>query len=743
MTYKKISLILLLSMLITILGACNSKAKEIQQQNAEMSFSETEIGKKAGLVRPSRIAMDSEGRIITYDAGMTAKRYVTLDMGGNVISEIQDNFAGEGGVFTIDAKDNIYVLAQTFTLDVNKNIEKASFRLYIFNNSKKLREVAVDAGGCKDMIVDIAVDSGGSIYLLDLRGNIYMADSTGRINGSIGPSGVKAIGIDPDGRLVAGIDAGRRGILLKLDCASGKTIWKVDTTVPAIDVLYNGKDKCIYTADSEGVKKYSDNGRDLGYIMKFDSYPSTGMYHFANTFLLDSVGRLYFATLDNSGAYRLLLYIPISGKSSGSSTGSKKEISVLVKQSDDFIRRAADTYEKKYPGTRVRIQPIEYLNESAEYKDYIQRLNTEIMSGKGPDIIEVSGLPYIRYVDRGALVNIDRFISEDDKTRDKTMYYTNVFDAFRVKDGLYAVPVGFYTYDSVFIADRESIKNTRLEKNPDVSWRDFFTACKELTRDTNADGASDTFALPNYSGFQVFMLQFQGKYRKYIDFDKKTASFNSPDFINLLNNCKVFLKYGVFNPQVEAYNMVKCEEAFGRNTVKLLQIGLTSCTSLFERELRYGKELALISVHDTGDDRIFNSDSVYGINSNCSYQTDAWMFIQLMISEEMQNNMYFGGFLVNRAGEEKDVAFWMSQPEHSGGRSTSINGENFDDLVVPKRAIIPIYEVVESLNAFCYNDTNLFTDLIYAEARKFFKDEKSAEETAVVIQNKVETYLNE
>ena len=71
--------------------------------------------------------------------------------------------------------------------------------------------------------------------------------------------------------------------------------------------------------------------------------------------------------------------------------------------------------------------------------DAIKQLNTELLSGSGPDLIVMDGLSVEKYTDMGLLLPVDLNMSED-------AYFTNIAETYRKDGKLYAVPTDFLLY---------------------------------------------------------------------------------------------------------------------------------------------------------------------------------------------------------------------------------------------------------------------------------------------------------
>jgi ABC-type glycerol-3-phosphate transport system substrate-binding protein len=136
----------------------------------------------------------------------------------------------------------------------------------------------------------------------------------------------------------------------------------------------------------------------------------------------------------------------------------------------------------------------------------------------------------------------------------------------------------------------------------------------------------------------------------------------------------------------------------------------------------------------------FEYSKAFGINSRSKNKALAWAFLKFLLSQEMELSTS------HEAG---------SLPLHNGARSAKAEllfsgafmdrgGQVMNDQM--RRRMEQYRETVETMsdqiNHFAITDSAV-SDMITAEARFFLGGSRSAEETARVVQNKVDLYLNE
>lgn len=106
---------------------------------------------------------------------------------------------------------------------------------------------------------------------------------------------------------------------------------------------------------------------------------------------------------------------------------------------DGNVRQLVSAFRKKYPEISVRYEVGVNGGYGVTAEDAMKSLATELAAGTGPDILLMDDLPYERYVEKGALMELS--FLRDDMTEEG--YFLEVIDAFESEGGLYAIPLTF------------------------------------------------------------------------------------------------------------------------------------------------------------------------------------------------------------------------------------------------------------------------------------------------------------
>lgn len=403
----------------------------------------------------------------------------------------------------------------------------------------------------------------------------------------------------------------------------------------------------------------------------------------------------------------------------------KKTVVVSMLAADDFYQQAKQKYEAQHPNTTIQFKefPTEGATMSpAEVERYIKQVTTEVLSGKGADLYAVSviPLPIEKYVNKKAFVNLEELIKRD-KTFDPSLYQMNIIENSRMNDGIYTLPLEFYL--EVLFGDAVNIENAGItidDKN--WTWSEFAEISKEL-----ANKGGHSVSMDNWPSERLLNNLVSDNYAKLVN--GRTASFDSAFFIDLLKQVK-----SLYNDKIIT------SESVGGPTNFLYSLITSPSDYLLRLSLYYDNGKIYQKPHsaDQQSGVSFEVTRELAMNANSTVKGEAWNFMKFLMSEEMQS-LDQTGISINKAVNDKAIKDLVKQgvvDDPKAGKAIEASEENLQ----------PFTEMVSEarLRNYGYNDEhNMLSTIIAEEAKAFFTGQKSAEDTAKLIQNRIMIYLNE
>lgn len=102
------------------------------------------------------------------------------------------------------------------------------------------------------------------------------------------------------------------------------------------------------------------------------------------------------------------------------------------------LRQAISMFQKAHQDVYIRYEIGMSGDDGVTKEDAVRTLNTKIMSGEGPDILLLDGLPRVSYEEKGILADLSALTEE--MTGDAALF-PNIVDACREGGKIYALPV--------------------------------------------------------------------------------------------------------------------------------------------------------------------------------------------------------------------------------------------------------------------------------------------------------------
>jgi multiple sugar transport system substrate-binding protein len=442
------------------------------------------------------------------------------------------------------------------------------------------------------------------------------------------------------------------------------------------------------------------------------------------------------------------------GSTATPATGNKT-VTLSVMTSDRFLELAKQKYETLHPDTKINIKEYAAAPQtSTEAKGqgqqmmimakpdpkntekYATSVGAELMSGKASDVIVTSGLPYQKYADKKLLENISDLMSKDASFK-KDNYYAGIFDAMKYNGSLYTVPIKVGL--NMWLGNQAILSDQQIDDSK-WTWADFKKKASAMVSDKNNDGKPDTYPLGKMEPDQLMTLMLNSSFAKYVDVGAKKAKFDTPDFINMLKLAKSMYDDKVILADNADPNNVVFQP---KGNVLMYMDMYTMPKMSFDGR---GGYYNLPSDNEAKGTQ-FTSSLPLAINSKSANKKEAWEFVKYLLSDEMQSARELSGIAVNKNGAKAQIDFLKTlgtggEGGSGKGMKLMINGKAMAVEPATEQDVTAMEKVLNNISVYAESDMKI-TTIVTEETAPFFQGQKSAEEVAKVIQNKVSTYLQE
>lgn len=406
------------------------------------------------------------------------------------------------------------------------------------------------------------------------------------------------------------------------------------------------------------------------------------------------------------------------------------ELGIYSLRENKTIREAISGFQKTHPG--VNIEYFVAMTEQGELNisDEIRSLNTELLAGKGADILLLDGLPINSYIEKDVLLNLSDILLP--MIQDETLT-SNVTKNYTTESGIYAMPLRYFA--PIYVTEQDT--KTQMDSMQSLS-----QMCQSLEK--------NIFPQMKYDELLQFFL-----YTYYDEFMLDNKAIDTDAFSDFLTQVKLVSDH---------------MEIWDEDRLLDSQLGINSMDSLAYSIFDFGKFTAL-TTHSfagtgyAGDISDFNAykacanklngeittindsfmpSGIVCINKMTKQEELAKEFIMYLFSEELQSTRTDDGFPLNANSLES----WCNiEPLDSEGvvvGKTDIDGKLVQIIILgtsieEKREL---KELILKCEKPIFSDEYVL-DMIKEQSLGYLTGEKTLEQAVNDTTSKINLYLLE
>ena len=392
----------------------------------------------------------------------------------------------------------------------------------------------------------------------------------------------------------------------------------------------------------------------------------------------------------------------------------KEEIVLCIPRATPYMKNTVVNYNKQSDKYEVVI--LEYPKDEVSIFDFRKSIQLELTTGKGPDILyytTFTDFNMFPYAEDGYLMDVTDFLDEQTDIIEVAKKYTEV-------DGrIYAVPTNM-CISTVCTFERYAIeqKDNTLEY-----WM-------TLTRNTDTEFGKKGKYLLELLGVGVDGIQL------FVDVENGTSHFEQEEFVELLEFSK---KYG-FKDVGETF-----PERIATGKQIFWSCSIKDFNSFWLQESAFQEPPSYIGVPTDEGGRHALVCYSYAINNASKHKEGALDFLSFLLSDEQQQLSFEGGegfpvrnSILNKLWDEALLEPYMGEEKFIGYREFDIYYEP-RQMREEEKAIF--WEMLRApLLDYVYNP---ICAIVAEETASYFDGDKTAEEVAKIIDNRVQLYLDE
>lgn len=532
-----------------------------------------------------------------------------------------------------------------------------------------------------------------------------------------------------------------------------------DTGAPKSILLCEGdEENSIFIACSDGLYRHVVGGNVMEEVMK-GSLSSLGD---PSCSLLNMVrkenGEFLIAYFKFSSTSEVLLKKYVYD--SEAAAVPEKLLKIYSLEENSTIQQAISEFQKKNSEIYIDYEVGISEGSGMTTEDAIRNLNTQILSGEGPDILLLDGMPVQSYMEKGILADLSEMLAKD---FGQDAFFENIINTYKKGDSIYALPVRFQIpvlYTEKSIADgitdlttlADAVETFRNEKETGTI-TGAFNETETLNKlyDVNAPAWMAEDGTIKKEELTAFLTQAKRIYKadqKGITNEERKNHEESAAFMEKYSGKDYYL-----NAANDAMEYLQNEQwiGFGRSScVSSAYMDYSMITSVLDRK-ESEQEIKLLPGQKGN---VFVPISVAGVCENSSSKELAMDFVSYLLSEDLQAISIDSGYAVNKKAFSDSLIspYESTEVEQETGFSMAwswvdeeTGKENIGTLQVSwinEERQRKLEEMAASLDTPSLTDTTI-KDVVLELGPAALNGEKPVEDVANEIINKVQIYLSE
>ena len=444
----------------------------------------------------------------------------------------------------------------------------------------------------------------------------------------------------------------------------------------------------------------------------------------------------------------------VLSKNEAGEVSQKKVLRLAVMNLYPFTSRMVSRFNRSNPDYRIEVTDYaQFNNYSSANEDErnagINRLQTEIIAGDMPDILDISLLSADRLGSKGLVEDLYPYMDADPELN-RSDLLEHVIQAFEENGKLYQTVGNFYILTTAGLS---------RVVGDHIGWTmdEFKEAMSRLQAENPNCTVFERYTTQDLALTFLLYLELEN----YVDWSSGECGFQSDGFIKLLEFVKSF-------PTVYSWETDGGADDYDTDTRLLMGLQLMKqCNFACFEDLQVntaglgGEPCTFVGYPtENGVGSMFAQiGNSFAITSSCADKDAAWQFIRQFFLPEYQEQFLGEVFPTNRSVYEKmkseatttkyqrnpDGSFMLNEEgkriEEDLG-SMQVNGVTVPYRTASEEDVARVEEIINATTNILHTDDSL-KRIIIDGALPYFADQRSVDEVVKLIQSKAMLYVNE
>lgn len=366
--------------------------------------------------------------------------------------------------------------------------------------------------------------------------------------------------------------------------------------------------------------------------------------------------------------------------------------------------------------------------------DSLTDLYNAVLTKEPMDLIDLSGVNIQRLVRAGLLENLTPYVERSEAV-DRADFVDGILEAYTFEHTLVSIPASFYLW--TVVGD-----GTKLENPAGLTMEELFAAADRYPGAKTFDGVTREEIM------EFLMMFYQDT---FIDRETGICHFDGEGFQEVLKFVKQFPD-SVANSAEEDSLPVKIHNG----EVLFVIAEVDSFSSVQEYTGMFGEGAAFVGFPDPegkGGHLLFTGDA-YGIAALSENKEGAWQFIEDFLTQEKDemyyvrgNNIFRTSFPTLKRTLEVNVEASMEADRQTAADRFPMriysDGTSFQYHALTREEVDAVLKLVPEATPFYSVEDDEIIKIINEEAFGYYSGQKSVEDVAGIIQNRIQLYVDE
>lgn len=418
----------------------------------------------------------------------------------------------------------------------------------------------------------------------------------------------------------------------------------------------------------------------------------------------------------------------------GASQNLQSSIIKFNKSSMEYRINIKDYAEELYNSTDVT-------DWQAAYNDMITRMNNEILTGKGTDLLVVDPSMNLKlFAVKGVFEDLNPYFDSSTSIKREDMV-ESVLEAYTMNGKLVAIPKNFAI---------ETLVGPSDIVGEEMGW----TMAEMLKVANNMPEGSRI--MEEMTRQYLLQLLLMGSIDEFINWETGECNFTGEQFLGVLELVKDYPAEIEYNKDAPSW-----PELVRDGKILVANLSMYDTGNYLVTEQVFGEPITAIGFpNSTGSNgAMMQGTDAIAICSGSKNKDAAWKFLEDFLLE--RNERYSWNFPTTKADlksmmdEAMEINYMYDENGEiqydengevmqydKGGYGWGDSNEIYYIYAATQEQVDRMMELINSTTTLISNDTQLLA-IIQEEAEPFFAGQKSAKECAEIIQGRIQTYVDE